>query len=267
MSILSKQLAQRIEQSEIDYMMDRMMAIRERQGNPEHVQLRSFGGAAAIASKGMPWPQFNTVKGFGLDELLLLPEILAFYAECGCRPQFEITPAKATPELLKLLSEQGFMPGGFQASFYAVPEAASMNLPAHIRIRRLERDEMTTYARIHCLGFGMNESGIEPIAANNAVLQGRPGWHFYMGLADEIPAAAGVMYVENGTASLTFAATLPEYRSRGLQYALVRRRMQEAAMNGCQLVVSQAAYLSPSHRNMERAGMKLAYTRMNMVLR
>lgn len=266
MSILSKQLAARIEQSEVDYMTDRMMAIRERQGNPEHIELRSFGGATAFASKRMPWPQFNTVKGFGPEELPLLPDIRSYYEGLGCRPQFEISPAKATPELLKALSEQGFMPGGFHASFYATPEAAPMNLPGNIRIRRLERDEMTVYARIHCLGFGMNESGIAPIAANNEVLLGRPGWHFYMGLVDEIPAAVAVMFVHSGTASLTLAATLPEYRSRGLQSALLRRRMQEAAMNSCQLVVSQAAYLSPSHRNMERAGMKLAYTRLSMVL-
>ncbi|UVI27982.1 GNAT family N-acetyltransferase [Paenibacillus spongiae] len=265
MAILSKQLAEQIEQSEIEFMTDRMAAIRERQGNPERVEVRSFGSAKAFISKGMPWPQFNAVKGFGPDELPLLPDILAYYEEAGCRPQFEITPIHAAPELLRALSEQGFVPGGFHASFYTVPEQSVMPLPSNIRIRRLERDEMTDYARIHCLGFGMDESGIAPIAINNGVLHGRPGWQFYVGLVDGEPAAAGVLYIRQGTASLTFAATLPKYRSRGLHYALLRRRIHESALSDCRLIVSQAAYLSPSHRNMERAGMKLAYTRINMI--
>jgi hypothetical protein len=71
------------------------------------------------------------------------------------------------------------------------------------------------------------------------------------------------MYRKNGIASFTLAATLPQFRSRGLQLALIKRRLFEAAVSDCRLAVSQAAYLSASHRNMERAGMRIGYNRVH----
>jgi len=265
MTILTRELALQIERAERDCMVDRMMAIREREGNPEGVEIRRFGHAVAVVTRTMPWAQFNTVKGFGQDELPLLDEMMDFFDSCGSRPQIEITPAQGTPEVLQKLQQNGFVPTGFHTSFYKVnPEIDYVELPQRMQTRTMRADEMLAYARIHCLGFGMDESGVEPIRRNNAVLHGRGGWHFELGLMDKLPAAAGVSWMHGGTVSLTFAATLPEFRCQGLQVALIRRRLQRAAMQGCTLAVSQAAYLSTSHRNMERAGMKTAYTRMNL---
>lgn len=92
-------------------------------------------------------------------------------------------------------------------------------------------------------------------------MHNRPGWKYFLAYYDKEPAAAGVVYMHEGVASLTFAATLPEYRGRGLHQALIMRRIREAAAQGCRLVAGQCAFLSQSHRNMERAGMKLGYVR------
>jgi len=52
-----------IEQSEIDYMADRMTAIRDRPGNPEGIEIARFGEVVCFYSETMPWASFNTVKG------------------------------------------------------------------------------------------------------------------------------------------------------------------------------------------------------------
>lgn len=54
------------------------------------------------------------------------------------------------------------------------------------------------------------------VAANNQVFYGRQGWKFYIAYLNDEPAATAVMYINNGIASLTFAATLPEFRGNGL---------------------------------------------------
>lgn len=82
-----------------------------------------------------------------------------------------------------------------------------------------------------------------------------------MAYDEERPAAVGVMHVKGDIASFTFAATLPEYRRRGLQLSLLRSRLAEAARRDCSLAVGQCAFLSGSHRNMERAGMRIGYVR------
>jgi hypothetical protein len=69
------------------------------------------------------------------------------------------------------------------------------------------------------------------------------------------------MYMNNGVASYTFAATLPEFRGRGLQTAFLHKRRYDAARAQCDLIVSQAAYASTSQNNMERAGLRIGYTK------
>jgi len=103
------------------------------------------------------------------------------------------------------------------------------------------------------------DNGIPYVSANNRVLYNRPEWEFYMAYVNEQPAAAAVMHMKDGIASLTFAATLPEYRRLGLHRRLLERRIADAKRNGCTLVVSQCAFLSQSHRNMERIGMKIGF--------
>jgi GNAT superfamily N-acetyltransferase len=195
----------------------------------------------------------------------LLPEIIAFYEERGRTPHIEIAPASASSDLLRALQQHGLFATGVHASFYKpIDSCAKWEEEAEgIRIRELGRDEFEIYGRIHCLGFGLGEDGISPVSANNSVLYDRAGWKFYVALAGEEPVAAGVMCIKNGIASLTLAATLPQYRSRGLHLALIRQRLSEAAVHGCRLAVSQAAYLSASHRNMERAGMQIGYNRVH----
>lgn len=51
------------------------------------------------------------------------------------------------------------------------------------------------------------------------------------------------------------------YRNRGIQARLIERRMRDAVLADCDLIVGQASYLSSSFRNMQRAGLQLGYTR------
>ena len=84
-----------------------------------------------------------------------------------------------------------------------------------IVIRAIDKDEFEDYAKVHSRGTGLPDQGIPSVASNNRVLYSRPGWSFYMAYVEDEPAT-GVMYVNQSTASLTFAATLPEYRRQGL---------------------------------------------------
>lgn len=263
-------LIDEIERSEIAYMTDRMKAIRERTGNPEGVDIREFGGAVAYYSETMPWASFNTVKGLRAGDESLLADIDVFYRERGRRPQFEVVPGLTDNGLTRKLDELGYELAGYHTSLYRdmseplVPTKPALQTEGdrgEIAIRMLLGDEIDLYAAIHCRAFGLPEDGIRPVAANNGVLLGRPGWTFWLAAVDGRPAAAGVLHLRDGIASCTFAATLPEFRGKGLQRLLLKRRLEEAAAGGCRLMVGQCAFLSQSHRNMERAGMKIGYVR------
>lgn len=188
--------------------------------------------------------------------------MIEFYRVRGREAQIEIVPSFADQNLLADLAGHGYYQSGFHTSCYIDPTACQpIQIDSRIRIAELEEDQFDIYATIHGRGTGLPDSGIVPVAANNQVLYRRPGWKFYMAYVEDVPAAVGVMYASNGLASLTFAATLPEYRRLGLHQMLLVKRIEEAKQLGCRLAISQCTYLSQSHRNMERIGMKIGYTR------
>jgi GNAT superfamily N-acetyltransferase len=254
-----------LERSEIEAMKDRMAAIRERPGNPEGVEVETFGDAVALYAKTMPWPQFNAVKGISEREVPLLDEIIRFYDDRGRPPQFEITPGNGTRALFRALHDRGYAQSGFHATLYrsmSHDDDSGGGRTESVRVRELQVADATLYATIHCRGTGLGDDGIDPVRRNNEVLMRREGWRFFAAEAEEEdPAAVGVMFMKDRTASLTFATTLPAYRGRGLQSALLRERIAVAVATGCELIVGQAAFASQSYRNMERAGMTLGYTR------
>ncbi|MGZ7440468.1 GNAT family N-acetyltransferase [Paenibacillus sp. TH7-28] len=264
----SEALIQQIVSSENDYMYDRMLAIQRRPGNPEGIELRRFGNALCIYSRTMPWPSFNTVKGLTAGDVDFIDPIIEFYQSRGRKPQFELVPSLVDQNIFARLAERGFYQSGFHTSLYlSEPQIPQIDEQNEITVKELQEDEFMTYAMIHCRGTGLSDDGIPYVAENNKVLYGRPGWKFYLAYVKEEPAAAGVMYIKDGIASFTFAATLPQFRNRGLQQRLLHRRIAEASRQGCKLAVGQCAFLSQSHRNMERAGMKIGYIRTSWTAR
>lgn len=81
-----------------------------------------------------------------------------------------------------------------------------------------------------------------------------------LALADGAVAACGSLTVANGVGWLGGAATEPRYRGRGLQSALVVRRLRLAATMGCTLAAATALPDGQSARNLERLGFSLLYT-------
>jgi len=99
---------------------------------------------------------------------------------------------------------------------------------------------------------------------------GRPGWRHYLAYEDDEAIAAGAMFVAGEAAWLGFAATAAERRGRGAQTALVVRRLEDAAADGCKWVSVETAEQTPereapSFRNLSRLGFTVAYTRPNYV--
>ena len=75
------------------------------------------------------------------------------------------------------------------------------------------------------------------------------------------PAAAAILFVHDKVGYCADATTDPAFRGRGLQTALLARRIADARAAGVDFVCSGAEFLSQSHRNMERVGMRVQFVR------
>lgn len=73
--------------------------------------------------------------------------------------------------------------------------------------------------------------------------------------------ATGLIVCHNDVALLAGASTLPAYRGRGVQNALLHARLAYAVANNCDVAMVVTEPGSPSQRNAERNGFRVAYTR------
>ena len=80
--------------------------------------------------------------------------------------------------------------------------------------------------------------------------------------------ATGAMYASDAWAWLGGGATVPEFRNRGAQKALIAARVNEGAIHGVKTFVVETAEPSAgtkniSHENLVAMGFARVYTRMN----
>jgi GNAT superfamily N-acetyltransferase len=84
-----------------------------------------------------------------------------------------------------------------------------------------------------------------------------PGCRRYLAEIAEVPVGMASFPVFDGVGFFGTAGTVPEFRGRGVQMALLKRRLADAPDLGCDLVIGGSSLFSPPHRNFERAGLRL----------
>jgi GNAT superfamily N-acetyltransferase len=91
------------------------------------------------------------------------------------------------------------------------------------------------------------------------------GFDRYVASIDGVVAGAASMFVHDGIALLTGSATLPAFRQRGVQTALIAARLDAARERGAALVAITTPPASRSGANAARHGFALGYTRAILV--
>lgn len=118
------------------------------------------------------------------------------------------------------------------------------------RISLATPDEREEFARVLNIGFEVAGDSVRGKIFASAI--GLPGWRHYLVRFDGEPGSASVLYVTEGVAQLFVATTIPAYRGRGAQTALIQRRLADAGAAGCDLATSQTVVDNASPRNMAR---------------
>jgi hypothetical protein len=262
--VLSKELAVTLEKAEIDALISRLTAINEIDGNPMGVEIQKFGNATAFSVMNIPGPSFNTVKGLSDEDEEYIDSIIDFYKQKDIPARFELTPAHVSSRLLTRLNNAGFYHYDFHTTLYTSPKELNINkagMDPKLSIRLLKSDEFDTFADIYIKGFQMPSFLIGGVAQNNEVLYNNKNWTFYLASFEHEPAGIGVLFIKDRIATLAAAATVPNLRNKGIQSALIKQRLDQANLQECEWILGQAKFGSVSQNNMERAGLRIAYTK------
>jgi len=223
------------------------------------------GGVTVLRAELAPAsPMLNQIVGLGIDtpatEDALDAALAAIGDDVACYVAVE--PEAEPPELLDWLRERGLEPGWGWMSFRRGLEDVDER-PTSLRLVRVGPAEADAFGRIVATGYGLPDA-----AASWAGGAHELGWDCWLALDGDEPAAAAGLFASEGVGYFGFAATLPEYRGKGGQSALLAERIRHARAIGCDLLVTETGERrddlpSNSYRNLLRAGFTEASVRAN----
>jgi hypothetical protein len=221
---------------------------------------------------------FNRALGFGLPQQLSAREsrqIERVYAARGLGVALEIEPPRLSAEASSELRALGLRRGALAAMVVrrqpwasvlgALPRARSDLRGASAVPRAVKAESTTERAAAAALCARVFAVG-ENIGSVLQALDPAAGWHHWLAYVGDQPAGAALSFIAEGRCWLGWAATLREFRSRGVKGALDDLRLTHAAAAGCRFISSDTAAGTAAHpdhslRSLRRRGFEVAYQR------
>jgi ribosomal protein S18 acetylase RimI-like enzyme len=244
------------------------------------------GGHMIFAGLNSP---IGHAAGLGFDGPISaadLDRLEAFYRSHNAPAQLDLCPY-TDPSVLELVSARRYSLAELNNVLYhpipnschpersrgtlcspgVLPETDPVEVPAGIHIRRGKLEEAGLFADMLSRCFFEKEDPPEGFADMLAPLFAVPEAVTFVASIDNTPvaAAAGRIIPEHRVFALFGAGTLPAYRGRGIQTALLQTRMKAAADAGCELIVVVTRGGTTSERNCLRLGFRVAYSKATVI--
>jgi len=255
------ELARRLEMTDALAAVEFARAWASRHSYEGEVAIEIAGGWAGFAGIDSPVTQ---AFGLGLNGPVAetdMDRIEEFYRSKDSAVNIETCPL-ADVSLLKLWNDRGYRAIEHSNVFVRqIERLEPLAMPEGITVRMPLPSEIDIYTDVVAKAFFENIE-ISPeffdiiastFYASNAF--------FFLAEIEGAPAGGGMMSIHRGVASLGGAGTLPAFRMRGVQRALIDTRLAFARERGCDLAMIATMPGTQSQRNVERNGFRVVYTR------
>lgn len=271
MILTGPELAHILEFAEASHLRIQADVYRAWSGDKRACTVAVCGGVAALTDPAFG-RKLNHVTGAGMDapfKASELAELESMYAAQGLETQIDLCP-HAHGGTLALLAERGYAVNAFSNTYVCKLATSDMRGAAASGIE-VSGDQAWVGARFaaHSVaGFSVQAVNRPPtlLEALAQIALHRDDTRLFAASIDgQIAGTAGMSLIETPAgllAHLYIASTLPTWRGRGVQLALLRARLDAARDAGCTLASVTARPANASARNTERVGFSLAYTKI-----
>jgi GNAT superfamily N-acetyltransferase len=268
-----RELARRVEAAESHLSRAVVDAVHARGGDA--FALPIGGGVAVFTGVGSA---VNKVIGVGFDDVpadAVWDEVERKYAERHCQVRVEIATL-AHPDIPARLSRRGYVLMDFEnvlAFDLSRPSPAANDTADAAPVVARDADSPEQWMDVVIEGFSSPDGTPRSSEAfsDEALRQvyvdfaASPEYVRYVARVEGALAGGAAMRLSGDIAQFCGAATLPAFRRRGVQSALLRRRLDDARAAGCALATVTTQPGSKSNRNAQRQGFELLYPRAVLV--
>ncbi|HLE57359.1 MAG TPA: GNAT family N-acetyltransferase [Rhodothermia bacterium] len=233
------------------------------------------GGWMSYGGKGS-W--MNQAVGLGLKgpvDPSDVDRLIDFYASRGIQPKVELCPF-ADPTLVTALSDRGFRIREFEnvmaRSLTKGEDLKALHphgWPENLEIVIADTSDATqldTFIDVSTSGFRPAGSPVsEPLRQVTQVYVTRPRCLSFLAMVDGKAVGGSGLDIGGKIACLMGTSVLPEWRRKGVQAALMIRRLEVTREHGVPLACIHSLPGIPTERNATRLGFSMAYTKAVMV--
>lgn len=209
-------------------------------------------GYALFCGEGSPLTQIYGFAHRGADE----PEkIDAFFAKRCTTWEVAVTPFTDPPTLRALL-DRGYRPGPFEGELAQLVPATVAE--PELRVEEVDGDDRTW---LETSTLAWTEDKIAEIDPLLYILAAAPS-RKYIAFVDGQPVGTAIMWDRPLGCVLASGATRPAFRRRGVQRALLARRVRDAGEGRLALVGAMPG--TQSYRNVMRMGFVPLYSTLSL---
>jgi GNAT superfamily N-acetyltransferase len=263
-------LAARIDRAEARMCAHIAESIRRTKPDSAPSVLPISGGQAVYVGPSSP---INKVIGLGLDADLDLAALEQIEREWSarCEPVRIEMSVLVDASMGSALTARGYRLHGFENVLGLPLDRAAPGQPVTgVAIETVSNETLSIWTDIG-VGAFTNLDGTGSVAPDaftrdhlKDVLEEMtsvPGFLRYLARVDGVAVGEAAMRIDGDLAQIAGAGTLPHARGRGVQKALLHRRLADAIAAGCTLAVVTTAPGTRSQENVMRRGFALLYAR------
>ncbi len=261
-TLLSLELARELEFAEAEVAVCGAEAMQQLTPEVGTAVLQVAGGHAVYCGANSPVTQ---AVGLGLNGPVTgedFDRLEEFYFSRNEPVRAETCPL-ADASLFALYRERGYGVTEFSnVMVRAIERSERWPESEGVEIWKASRQEMDLWTLTVAQGFAENYPVTEELIRIMKVFGLSRGMECYLASVDGKAAGGATLSLRGKIAGLFGASTLPDFRKRGVQTALLRARLRRAAEEGCEIGMSLAQPGSHSQRNISRLGFRTLYTRV-----
>jgi ribosomal protein S18 acetylase RimI-like enzyme len=220
------------------------------------------GGFAIFAGVNSPVTQAVALGLNGPVGEAEVEHLEEFYRSRGDAVRVELCPL-ADMSLVELFGQRGYRVSEF-SNVLVCPLERGESRPAAapgVQVEQVSENDATLWTRIVAQGFAEHFPVTPEILEVMELFFYNPQASCFLARINGEPVGGGALSIHDGIAGMFGASTLPTFRNRGVQTALLQARLTRAAAAGCDVALTITQPSSTSQRNVERQGFRVVYTR------
>jgi GNAT superfamily N-acetyltransferase len=267
MQVVDRALARRLESAEEMPQVDCARMLQQLRPEIGAAYEPFCGGHMIFAGLNSPIGHAAGLGFTGPVSAADLDHLENFYRSHGAPAQLDLCP-HTDPSVLELVTARRYALAELNNVLCCpLTPAIAVQVPAGVAIRRGKPEEAALFSQIVARSFFENAAPPEGFADMLAPLFAYPEAVTFLASVNENPvaAAAGRVIPEHRVFAFFGAGTLPEFRNRGIQTALLETRRRAAAEAGCEYGVVITRGGTISERNCLRLGFRVAYSKATVI--